>query len=253
MFKKILAGLGIDAAKVNLEIDKNRVELGGDIRGELFICGGAVEQQVEEISIALVLTSQYKHEDQVRQVRKEIGNVKVADRMQIEANAPEIRMPVHFKLPYNIPITAGSTQYHLQTSLDIKNAIDPKDIDEIKVLPNEPLQRVFDALKLLGFRAKSRSGDFNGRFQQFEYIPTGFMKGKLDELEICMEAQENKVNIMMQVDKKSRGIFGKLIDDLDLDERHVIFSLSYSQMNSADQVASTLKDIIEEQYNNICF
>ena len=253
MLKRFLAGLGIDSAKVNLEIDRERVRLGESISGRVIVKGGMVEQQVDEISIALIVTSQYQDDDETKGIRQEIGKVKISEKLTIEANAPEASLPVQFKIPYHIPISSGNTRYHLETSLDIKNALDPTDKDEILILPNEQVESVFDAFKRLGFRAKARSGDYNGRFQQFEFIPTQFMKGKLDEVELYLEAQEKKINLMLQIDKKSRGLFAGLIDNLDLDESHVVFSLSKEETANVEQVADILQDIIEEQYRKIDF
>lgn len=251
--KKFLVGMGIGSARVDFEIPQPRVELGGTLSGTVKIYGGSVDQQIEEVSITLVVTSQFVHGEQVRGLREEIGTIKVADRMLVRANSPEITLPVNFKLPYNIPISRGRTKYHFETSLEIKNAVDPKDVDAVIVLPNAYMQMVFEALYSLGFRDKPTSGDYNGRFQQFEYKPTRFMARQLDELEVCMEDYEDRLNIYMEIDKKTGGFLGKLADDLDLDERHVGFSFLYRDMGNAEQVALTLKEIIEREYSKIAY
>jgi len=253
LFKKLLAGIGIGAAKVNLEIARRQVSLGESIEGVVKISGGSVDQQVEQINITLVLNSQYKHDDEFRNVRQEIGTVKVAEGMLIKADSPEVVIPVRLQLPYDIPISRGRTRYHFVTNLDIKNAVDPKDVDDIIILPNSYMQMVFDALSMLGFRDKPSSGDYNGRFQQFEYKPTRFMARELDELEMYLTASESELYIVMEIDKKTRGFLGKIADELDLDERHVSFTLPYSSMKSAEQVAATLKEIIENEYRKINF
>lgn len=253
MFKKILAGLGIDGAKVNFEIDSDVVELGGVVSGKVYVAGGAIDQEIEEITISLEVTSRYKVEDTVRHLHTEIAGGKVADKMFVKANAPEIVIPLQFKLPYNIPITSGATKYHFKTNLDIRNALDAKDIDEITVRPNRPVLILFDALSLLGFRSKPSFGDFNGRFQKFEFTPTSFLRGKLDELELYMETYEDRIIVMLQIDKKAKGLYAKLADDLDLDERYVNLTLPYAQITNPQQVSERLKDIIEREYNKIAW
>jgi len=251
MFKKFLAGLGIDGAKVNFEIDNNVVELGGVVSGKVYVSGGAVDQVIEEISIALEVSSRYKAGDEMRRVHQEIASGIVASQLMLKANSPEISIPVQFELPYNIPISTDYTKYQFRTNLDIPNAIDAKDIDEIIIRPNHYVQCLLDAIGLLGFRSKAESGSFNGRFQQFEYVPTKFLKGKLDELEVYFEAQEDRINIMLQIDKKVRGFFASTIDDLDLDERHVSFSLSKDQLISSAQTSEILARIIQQEYEKI--
>ena len=253
MFKKILAGLGINGAKVDFVIPQQQVELGGVIDGEVYVRGGAVDQEIEEIAISLVVTSRYKHGDEVRHFKQDIGSVTVANRMMVNAYSPEVTIPVHFKMPYNIPISTYSTKYHFETSLDIKNAIDATDIDEIIVRPHYPVQCILSALTGLGFRLNPHSGDYNGRLQQFEYTPTKFMRGKLDEIELYMEAHEDSINIMLQIDKKVKGLFANMADDLDLDERHVFFTTHYSQILNPEQIATTLRDIIEREYIKIAW
>ena len=251
MFKKFLAGLGIDGAKVNFEIDNNVVELGGVVSGKVYVSGGAVDQVIEEISIALEVSSRYKAGDEMRRVHQEIASGIVASQLMLKATSPEISIPVQFELPYNIPISTDYTKYQFRTNLDIPNAIDAKDIDEIIIRPNHYVQCLLDAIGLLGFRSKAESGSFNGRFQQFEYVPTKFLKGKLDELEVYFEAQEDRINIMLQIDKKVRGFFASTIDDLDLDERHVSFSLSKDQLISSAQTSEILARIIQQEYEKI--
>ncbi|OPX85727.1 MAG: Sporulation-control protein spo0M [Pelotomaculum sp. PtaB.Bin117] len=251
LFKNLLAGLGVGAAKVDLEINRAKVALGEVIEGEVKISGGNVDQQVEKINITLVLDSRYKHDDKYVNIRREIGTLKVADSMLIKAGSPEKTIPVRLQLPYDIPVSRGKTRYYFVTNLDIKKAVDPKDIDDVVVLPNPYMQMVFDALSMLGFRDKPSSGDYNGRFQQFEYKPTKFMARELDELEFYFVAEESQLYIVMEIDKKTRGFFGKLADDMDLDERRFSYTLPYSDMHSVEQVAATLKEIIENEYRKI--
>ena len=251
MFKKLLAGLGIDGAKVDFFVNQQQVELGGVIEGKVLVRGGAVDQEIDEINIALVVTSCYKTDDGVREVRQEIASGKIANKLHIKANSPEITIPVQFKMPYNIPISTYFTKYHFETSLDIKNAIDAKDIDHIFVKAHFPVQSILNALTELGFKSKPRSGEYNGRCQQFEYTPTQFMRGKLDELELYLEAHEDRINVMLQIDKKTTGLFASLADNLDLDERNVFVTIPNHQVTNPGQVATYLRDLIEREYSKI--
>lgn len=251
MFKKILAGLGINGAKVNFVIDNDVVELGGLVGGKVYVSGGEIDQVISEISISLEVSSRFKADKETRHIHQEIAGGIVANQLMIKANSPEISIPVQFELPYNIPISTPYTKYQFRTNLDIPNAVDAKDIDEINIRPNRYVQCLLDAIEILGFRSKANSGSFNGRVQQFEYVPTRFLKGKLDELEVHFEAEEDRVNIMLQIDKKSRGLFASVIDDLDLDERHVSFVLSNDQLVSREQTSETLARIIQQEYEKI--
>lgn len=251
MIKKFLAGLGIDSAKVNFEINYDVVELGGTVSGKVYVSGGAVDQVITEITVALEVSSRYKAGDEIRHVHQEIASGVVASQLMVKANSPEIIIPLEFELPYNIPVSTSYTKYQFRTNLDIPNAVDIKDIDEITIRPNRYVQCFLDAIGLLGFRSKAESGSFNGRFQQFEYVPTKLLKGKLDELEVSFEAQEDRINIMIQIDKKVKGFFASTIDDLDLDERHVTFCLSKDQLRSPERTSEILAEIILQEYEKI--
>jgi len=163
----------------------------------------------------------------------------------------EENFPVSFKIPVDMPISKGRTNYYLQTGLDIQSAIDPTDRDAITVVPNKYLKMFFEAVQNLGFREQHRTGDFNGRYQEFEYKPTSFMSRELDEIEVYPRATGNELVIAMQIDKKNKGLFGGLLDDLDLDERYVHFTIPYSQMQDTAQVAGMVKGIIEREYRKI--
>lgn len=251
MLKKILAGLGINGAKVNFEINHGVVELGGIVQGNIYVSGGETDQVISEILISLEVSSRFKAGEQTRHVHQEIAGGIVARQLMLKAHSPVMTIPVEFELPYNIPISTPSTKYQFKTNLDLPNAVDAKDIDEITIRPNRYVQCLLDALEILGLRSKAGSGAFNGRHQQFEYVPTKFLRGKLDELEVCFEVQADRVNIMLQIDKKIRGLFAGIMDDMDLDERYVSFVLPNGQLVSPEQTAETLARIIQQEYEKI--
>lgn len=245
MFKKLLATVGIGSAKVNLELTNPKVEIGGTLEGVVKIKGGSVEQVVDRIYINLVLISAYGTGEETKHIKKKISTVTVADQMTLKPGQEEI-IPVKFKIPLDAPISKGRTKYCLLTGLDIDQALDPTDNDPITIVPNSSMKMVFEALALLDFQEKPRSGDYNGRFQEFEYRPSKFMARRLDEIEIYPLAREQELSVAIQLDKKNRGLFGSIMDDLDLDENYVNLRLPYNQMNSSSQVAEMLREVIEK-------
>lgn len=250
MFQKILASIGIGSAKVNLELPSSQAELGGTLEGMVKIEGGSVEQQVDKIYINMVLTSKYGTGDETKHIHKVVAEAQVAGNMTIKPGQKE-EIPVSFRIPIDCPISKGRTKYYLQTGLDIAQAIDPKDHDEIVVVPNLYLKMVFDSLRNLGFQEKPRSGDYNGRYQEFEYRPTTFMARELEEIEIYPVAGQRELSLVIQLDKKNTGLFGSLLDEFDFDERFVRVNLPYIQMGSADQVEGMIRELIEREYKKI--
>lgn len=250
MFKKLMASIGIGSAKVNLEVVNPRVELGGTIEGVVHIKGGSLEQEVEKIYINLVLASVHGSGDETKHINRTISTVTVADKMILQPEQ-EASIPVQFRIPLDMPISRGRTQYYLLTGLDIEQAIDPKDNDPITVLPNSYMKMLFDAIAVLGFQEKPRSGDYNGRYQEFEYRPTTFMARELDEIELYPTVKESELSVAMQIDKRNRGILGSFMENLDMDERYVHFRMLYSQMTNSSQVAEILRETIEREYRKI--
>lgn len=250
MFKKLLASVGIGSASVDLEVANSRVELGGILEGQVHIKGGNIEQEIDQIYINLVLSSKYKHGDETRTISRTLATTNVGGKQLLKPGQEEL-FPVKFQIPIDVPISKGRTKYHLQTGLDIQQAIDPSDHDVITVVPNQSLQLFFDALDILGFREQYNTGDYNGKYQEFGYKPTSFMARELDEIEIYPAVDASQLNILMQIDKRNRGLLAGLMDDLDLDERYVRFSIPQNQMNSAAQVAEYLKSVIESEYKKM--
>lgn len=250
MFQKILASIGIGSAKVNLELQNSQIELGGTLQGVVKIEAGSVEQQVDKIYINMVLTSKYGSGDETKHIHKVVAEAQVGGNMLLKPGQKE-EIPVSFRIPIDCPVSKGRTKYYLQTGLDIAQAVDPKDHDEIAVVPNKYLKMVFDSLRNLGFQEKPRSGDFNGRYQEFEYRPTTFMARELEEIEIYPVAGERELSLVVQLDKRNTGLFGSLLDEFDLDERFVRFNLTYDQMGSTDQVESMIRQLVEREYKKV--
>ncbi len=70
--------------------------------------------------------------------------------------------------------------------------------------------------------------------QEFEFVPvSGPFRGKLDEVELVMlSAAENELHVMLQIDRKQRGLSGWFSEALDLDESYV--SLRIQKHDLAD-------------------
>ncbi len=105
--------------------------------------------------------------------------------------------------------------------------------------------------KQLGFRRKPRTGEYNGRFQEFEYRPGNFMLGKLDELEVVYQVERDGIRLFMQIDKKARGLFGMIAEEWDLDERHVSLFVPNAQITTPAATAEFIAEFIDREYRRI--
>ncbi|HWI50143.1 MAG TPA: sporulation protein, partial [Rummeliibacillus sp.] len=139
-------------------------------------------------------------------------------------------------LPIDTPVTIGKTKIWIKTNLDIANAIDPKDEDYIKVSPTPLVADILEEISNLGFRLREveceqASYKLRNHYpfaQEFEFVPTSsHFRGRLDELEIIFTSQStDSVEILMQVDRKARGLSRLLSEALEMDESFVRFTVS---------------------------
>jgi sporulation-control protein len=252
MFRKVLSSIGIGSARVDLVLNKSRYAAGESISGELRVEGGILDQQVNQVYLKLMLVSRFKKDDRVRHVSREFDHEVISTGFAVAAGGRVQPVPVSYALPEAIPISTFSTKYYLVTGLDIAAAVDPKDTDQIEVLPGRRQAIVMQAIeKELGFKRRPRTGEYNGRFQEFEYLPVNFMRGKLDELEVIYLPQQDGIKLFLQLDKKARGLIGLLTDEWDLDERHLSVIIPNDHITTPAAVASWLADLIEREYRKI--
>lgn len=251
-FKQMMAGIGIGASKVDLVLPKSSIRQGERFTGKLIIYSGDVEQQVDEIYLNLVM--QTKKEDQ--HIVRTVDQQRIAGGFVIPAGSPQQELTFEYQIPYDIPISGHKCRYHFQLGLDIKNALDPKDTEYLNIEPSLEMEAVLQGLSNLGFRQQHDSGELEGHFQKFEFVPTGFMRGKLDEVEVIFRRGPQGLTLFMEIDKKSRGLFGALAESMDIDERRVNLTIPYHQLvvngqPNISEVAQVLSRFIESEYQKI--
>ncbi|PEE40804.1 sporulation protein [Bacillus pseudomycoides] len=244
MFQKFLASVGIGNAKVDTVLEKDEYLVGEEIVGVVHITGGSVNQQIE--SIYLTLSTSYIREVDDKKVSAtfDLERVRLTEPITISPNE-KVEIPFSFSMPIEAPLTFGMKTVWVHTGLDIKHSIDPSDRDYIQVLPNVLLNSVLDSVKQLGFRLHQAEREELPRHlranipfaQEFEFIPvSGQYYGKLDELELLILPRAyDRLDIVMEVDRKARGLAGLFSEALDLDERVVRFTVTREDIPTMQQ------------------
>lgn len=250
-FKKMLASVGIGNAKVDTVLDTAQVPVGGDISGIVYIEGGQVDQQVDRIY--LFIKSEYVREHDDRKVRETATITKflLTDRFTLRAGERK-EVPFRFTLPEYTPITLRSSGVWVETGLDIPSAADATDRDALNVTPSDEIQIALDAIELLGFRLREVTNDYAPRLggplsfvQEFEYVPTTKFRGRLDELEVLFRQQNGDLELMLEVDRRARGLGGFFSEAMGTDESLVRLSLSRSDLSRGPHyVAEILENTI---------
>lgn len=247
LFNKALASIGIGNAKVDTKLEKAKYTAGDVIRGIVEVKGGNVAQDVDSIYVAVMTT--YERETDDRKVTDEAVVIKEKLNEPFTINAGETReFPIEMTLPHETPVTKGKTRVWVATGLDIKQAVDPSDKDFIEVQPTVMAEEVLDGVRSLGFRlrevecqhARLTSYPF---VQEFEFVPvTGAYAGKLDELEVTfLQQSKDEVNVLLQVDKRARGLGGFLSEAMGTDETNVRLRIKRQELS---QVRSKLDETI---------
>lgn len=247
LFHKMLASIGIGAAKVDTKLLSERLMAGDDVEGIIEIAGGQVAQEIDHIYLSLYATYTVEANDRKTTAYALIGKWRVTERLAIGAHEKR-SIPFRFTLPIDTPISVGKTKVWLHTGLDIKQAIDPTDEDYIRVEPTPVMTVLLATMEALGFRlreAECKKASWHPRLpfvQEFEYVPkSGLFRGKLDEVEVIFfPLSQTEVDVLLQIDRRARGIGSLLAEALDLDESYVRFRLTSEDVPHLSQKLSQL-------------
>ncbi len=247
--KRLLSSIGIGAAKVDTKLERDEFAPGDEVRGAVEVTGGNTAQEVEGINIEI--QTHYKRESGDNTVTETgtIERIPVSTAMSIEPGFHE-EIPFSCRLPYETPLTIGRSSVWVRTALDVRSAVDPSDSDAITVRPNATMSAVFDAIERLGFERRNVENEelphrLRRRLpfgQEFEFHARGGeFRGKLDELELVMFPAAGSVDLLLQVDRRARGLGSMFSEALGTDESYVEITVSDSDASrGTDHVAGMI-------------
>ncbi|MBO9129296.1 sporulation protein [Bacillus sp. 165] len=250
MFKKMLASVGIGGAKVDTILERDQYTAGEKVQGLVNITGGNIEQQIDSIYLRLSTTYTREADDKKVTASYTLDQFQITDPIHIQPGEKK-EVPFSFVLPIDTPITFGMKKVWIDTGLDIKNSIDPGDTDYIQVLPSTLVASILDNIQQMGFRLRQVeceevSRRYRNRYpfaQQLEFIPvSGPYYRKLDELEFLLfPVSETSVDLVIEIDRKARGLAGLFSEALDMDE--TIVRMTVTSQNAAS-FASDLQTLL---------
>lgn len=195
MIKNLMAKLGKGGAKVDLVLEKEDYLPGEEVKGELMIQGGTVDQQINRIQVDLRLSVRVKE----KTLSQTIQSFPFQQSFTIQS-AERRSFPFSYRLPEDLPVSGNHIFYTFDTRLDIAAGVDHLDHDTIRIHPPQPLQKVLDAFSQLGFREKYDSRSFTGQTQEFELFPTEFLQGQVEEVEFIAAVDGSGVRLLLEVD-----------------------------------------------------
>jgi sporulation-control protein len=240
-FNKVFASVGIGGAKVDTRLEKDRVMPGEEVRGVVQIRGGSTEQNIDDIYLSLHTTYIKEADDKKYTATAQIDRFRLTQSFVIKENETK-EIPFSFRLPLETPLSMGRTKVWVNTGLDIKSAVDPTDKDYLSVVPNPVMDGIFNAVSELGFRLREAACEQAPRHlrrnhpyvQEFEFVPvSGPFRGRLDELELVFYPNnENEIEVLMQVDRRARGLGGFLSEAMGMDETYVRMTIHAADLPS---------------------
>jgi sporulation-control protein len=240
----LLNRIGIGSAEIDTILETETVQPGDSIPARIEIEGGSDDQEVDEIDLAIMTRYEVESDDGSSYSSEEITETELTDGFTIEAGEERTIDPGLIHVPESTPPTIGKTQVWVYTGLDIDLSVDPKDKDHLEVLPGPSLEALLEAVENLGFRRSSvdnvKSRSFGpGRFaQEFEYKPrSGPYSGQLDEIELFPVRQGDRLEVVVEVDKRGGSIFGS-------DESHHRITIDGTDSAHIEQ---QLTDLIDRQ------
>lgn len=255
MFKRMLASVGIGAARIDLKLHEETLKAGDTITGIARVQGGRVDQLVEDV-YAYVKTRYLKDVNETKMyVDATIATIPLAGKFTARAERT-YEFPVSFRLPPHTPATLGRTQVWIHTGMEINEGIDSKDEDYLTVIPHPYTAVVLEAAERLGFRLHDVSCEYAPYYgitpelpfvQEFEYLPSPQHRERLDELVIVCYPDDDGIGVFLQIDRNSRGLAGLFAEATDKDERYARLRFDREQLAAGPGiVASRLEERIRK-------
>src|ERR671917_377121 len=252
-FGRLLSSIGVGAATVDTRLERDELVPGEEVRGVVEVKGGGSEQEVN--GIRLEVQTHYKRESGDNTVT-ETGTIEhfpVSGHRTIEANSRE-QIPFSFRLPYDTPLTLGRSSVWIRTALDVRMAFDPFDSDVVTVRPNPAMRLVLDSMQSLGFRMREAENEelphrLRRRLpfgQELEFVAgSGEFRGRFDEVELVMFPSEDSVDLVLQIDRRARGLGSFLSESMGTDESYA--SLTVPEGTAPDRIREVLAQTIRQQ------
>ena len=249
---KIMATtLGIGGTKIDTIVHTKNIMPGKRIEGICKIKGGKVEQYIKDITIGVY--TNYKQEVDDKKVNKtqriQESEIKIDKTIQPEEL---YEIPFSFILYKRVPITKHKSKVWLSTYMDIQGAIDTSDRDYINVEPNEYMVNVLNAISELGFHLREVENEHcparlikYNFVQEFEFMPLGgYFRNRLDELELVFVPTNTHVDLVLEVDRKVRGIKSFMSEYMGMDETKLRIRLENYKKYTSDEIKYEIERLL---------
>ena len=220
MFKKILASVGIGAAKVDTVLQTEHLLPGQEFHAEIVITGGDAPQELSGLELALMTKAKVETDEGSYFRNQVIQQWHLADKTTIQPGQ-EIRIPftaqLHPETPVTeLPVRMNQTVVWLATGLSIDMALDASDKDHLYIYPNEAVQECMQVMERAGYqmmKADVETGYISapgfrsnsGIYQELEYRPNSRSLFGVKEVELSFVPEAHQTHVLIELDRAFRG------------------------------------------------
>lgn len=150
VLRRMLTRVGIGGISVDTILEKDSYVIGEQLSGIVNIEGSSMKQTIDGIYLTLSIKFVRKLRKRKIYTRFDLHRVKIADKFILQSNEKK-EIPFSFEIPLDTPITLENDLVWVHTNLDIKNAIDPVDVDYVKIKPDEKMTNIINEIENAGF------------------------------------------------------------------------------------------------------
>ncbi|XRG77283.1 sporulation protein [Rossellomorea sp. GAMAL-10_SWC] len=248
LFKNTLARvLGIGGTRIDTKLEKTEYQAGERVKGELYIKGGRVKQELDSVFLHVMTEYQVESNDKIINKNGTLQKFIVSVDRIINANE-EVVIPFFFTLSENTPVSLHKSHIWIKTHLEIEKAVDQYDADGVQVVPSVGLKTVIQALQEEGFvlRDSENKKKYGKIIQEFEFYPmNGEFRGKLEEVEVNYLSFDKTVDLILQLNQNQKETTSKFSKLFGSDENNVRISFSKDHITDKDFVRKSVVNAIK--------
>lgn len=215
--RRVLSRIGIGASTVETVLPGAEFVPGEAVSVEVELYGGDSRQEIRGIHLVLAARDDADGEH-------ELAAYHVEEPISLGADE-ERTIRADLEVPLWTPVTTGGVSVWLETRLDIDWARDPTDEDRVKVVPDEAVSALFEALDGMGFTLRGSElvdvphVEDRPIAQRFRFEPTeGPYEAALDAIEVTVMPRPDDLRAFVEFDRA-----GTIADEhgLDFDKQEV--------------------------------
>lgn len=210
----LMARMGAGGAKVDTVLHTPVTQPGSQVTGVVNLTGGSVSQDVERIDLALEAVVEVESGDHEWRETVRFGAATVAGSASVGAGEA-LSFPFALQVPWQAPFTQvggwalRGVSVGVRTKVVIAGAVDPGDLDPVRIEPLAAQAAVLDALGQLGFRFKGadvEKGRLPGSelpfYQEVEFAPAPQYARRINELEVTFLAGPHGIDVVLEADRR---------------------------------------------------